>query len=286
MIRQVTSKLLRSNVRFSSEKSSRILTEIHPDEDEIAIVKMNAPPINAMSSKFLKDLQNTIINLENNEDIRALILTSANQGVFSAGLDITEMWRKDETHLRKFWTQLQDTWRALYSSKLATIAAINGTSPAGGCLLSISCDYRIMANNPKFQIGLNETKLGLVAPAWFVRPFEDCIGRRNSEKLLYLGALIKSNEALKIGLIDQEENIENVLPEATKMALNFLSVPDFARENTKIHITRKENLEKFDKTRENDVDLFVQMVSSEMVQNTLDFYMEMLKAKSSKKENA
>ena len=46
------------------------------------------------------------------------------------------------------------------------IAAINGAAPAGGCQIAMSCDYRIMAQHPKFNIGLNETKLGIVAPTW------------------------------------------------------------------------------------------------------------------------
>lgn len=43
---------------------------------------------------------------------------------------------------------------------------LQGVSPAGGCLLSLSCDYRVLANNPKYAIGLNETLLGIIAPFW------------------------------------------------------------------------------------------------------------------------
>lgn len=43
---------------------------------------------------------------------------------------------------------------------------LQGASPAGGCLLALSCDYRILADNPKYTIGLNETQLGIVAPFW------------------------------------------------------------------------------------------------------------------------
>ena len=57
-------------------------------------------------------------------------------------------------------------WIQLYSYKLPAAAAITGHSPAGGCLLSLCCDYRVM-QGPKFTIGLNETLLGIVAPFWF-----------------------------------------------------------------------------------------------------------------------
>ena len=59
-------------------------------------------------------------------------------------------------------------WLSLYTAPLPVIAAINGAAPAGGCLMAMSCDYRIMAQHPKFNIGLNETLLGIVAPTWFM----------------------------------------------------------------------------------------------------------------------
>lgn len=186
--------VLQNSIRFSS----KIIKEIHPENDEIAILKMNSPPVNPLSRPFLKDLHNAILECEQDEDIRGLILTSNKTGVFSAGLDITEMWRKPEDEVRAFWIQLQDTWRALYSTPLATCAAINGASPAGGCLLSISCDHRIMINHPKFTIGLNETKLGLVAPIWFAKCFQDLLGKRKAERYLYLGSLL--TRVLKISV--------------------------------------------------------------------------------------
>ena len=57
-------------------------------------------------------------------------------------------------------------WLSVYMCPIPTIAAINGASPAGGCQIAMSCDYRIMAKHPKIVIGLNETALGIVAPTW------------------------------------------------------------------------------------------------------------------------
>merc|ERR1712173_427462 len=242
MLRKV---LKPSFTSFSKRAASSIITDIHPDNDEIAIVKMNAPPINALSRPFLHELEQAIDKLEKDEDIRAMVLTANKPGIFSAGLDIFEMYGKDRESLGAFWTQLQNTWLKLYKSPLMTVAAINGTSPAGGCLLSISCDYRIMADHKKFQIGLNETKLGLVAPPWFAKPFVSCIGEREAEK-----------------------------------AEQFLEVPDFARIGTKQSITRKDTIEWFDTIRESDVKVFQDIVSNKKVQQALGMYVQMLKAKS------
>jgi 3,2-trans-enoyl-CoA isomerase len=267
----------------SKRAASQIITELHPENDEVAIVKMNAPPINALSRPFLAELEAAIDTLEKDEDVRAMVLTSQNPGIFSAGLDIFEMYGKDQESLGAFWTQLQDTWLKLYKSPLLTVAAINGTSPAGGCLLSISCDHRIMHDHKKFNIGLNETKLGLVAPPWFAKPFIDCIGHREAEKALYLGTLYPVDDALKVGLIDEKCALgENIIDVAVERAETYLEVPDFARIGTKQNITRKETIEWFDTIREADVKVFQAIVGQKKVQQALGMYVQMLKAKAKK----
>jgi len=272
-------KIARPIVRCASQ--SPIITSIHPENDEVAIVKMNAPPINALSRPFLADLEKAIDDLEKDEDVRAMILTANKPGIFSAGLDIFEMYGKDRESHGKFWTQLQDTWLKLYKTPLMTVAAINGTSPAGGCLMSISCDYRIMNDHKRFQIGLNETKLGLVAPPWFVKPFVSCVGEREAEKALYLGTLYSVADALRVGLIDESCAPDaNILDVALERAEQFLEVPDFARIGTKQNITRRETIEWFNTIREDDVKVFQDVVSDEKVQSALGMYVQMLKAKS------
>ena len=105
---------------------------------------------------------------------KACVVTSARPGVFSAGLDIMSMYGRTDDELREYWTYVQDMWLALYMAPIPMIAAVNGAAPAGGCLIAMSCDYRVMAQHPKFNIGLNETLLGIVAPTW-VR-FKDYLG--------------------------------------------------------------------------------------------------------------
>lgn len=116
--------------------------------------------------------------------------------VFSAGLDIMEMFKPDETRLREFWTTLQDVWLKLYGSSFPTAAAINGHSPAGGCLLSMCCEYRVML--PKFTIGLNETQLGIVAPSWFQATMKNILPPRTTEMALTLGTMFTTEEALNV----------------------------------------------------------------------------------------
>jgi 3,2-trans-enoyl-CoA isomerase len=92
-----------------------------------------------------------------------MILTSSLPSIFSAGLDLTELYKPDPSRLPKFWESFQQLYIDLYGSRLAIIAAMNGHAPAAGCMLALSSDYRIMS---KGKIGLNESKLGICAPPW------------------------------------------------------------------------------------------------------------------------
>ncbi|XP_060757088.1 arginine/serine-rich coiled-coil protein 2-like isoform X3 [Neoarius graeffei] len=155
----------------SSNRNSSSSSKINVDLDSstgIAVVKFQNPPVNSMSLDFLTEFSISLEKLELDKSCRGVIFTSAQPKVFSAGLDILEMYGKNPEHYAEFWKSVQDMWLKLYGYRKITIAAINGSSPAGGCLLSLSCDYRIMAADPHYRIGLNETQLGIVAPFWCV----------------------------------------------------------------------------------------------------------------------
>jgi 3,2-trans-enoyl-CoA isomerase len=111
-----------------------------------------------------------------------------------------------------------------YTSRLATVAAIEGASPAGGCLLAMCCDYRVMSVG-KPQIGLNETQLGIVAPTWFAETFVNTIGHREAEKMLGLGLQVDASKAKSIGLVDEAAPLEEVLPRAKSAIEKWIAIP-------------------------------------------------------------
>jgi len=259
-------------------RSSKIITQVHPTNPEISILRMNNPPVNALSKQFMADLQKSIQDCERDEKTRAVILTSNKPGVFCAGLDLKEIWRKSEEEIVAFWTQIQDTSRTLYGSQLLTVAAINGTSPAGGTLLAFSCDHRVMVDHPKFRIGLNETQLGLAAPEWFKVPYQNLLGNRRAEKYLYQGTLLSVADAHRDGLVDdvcRSPEPAKLLEITTKITEEYLGVPQFALIGTK-QVLRQDHLDHMDRTRERDLAYFVATSQDEGVQKSLDGYMAML----------
>ncbi|XP_034046655.1 enoyl-CoA delta isomerase 1, mitochondrial isoform X2 [Thalassophryne amazonica] len=221
----------------------------------VAVMRMQSPPVNSLSLDFLTQFSISLEKLEMDKSCRGLIITSSLPKVFSAGLDITEMYGKSPEHCGEFWRAVQEMWLKLYGSNMITIAAINGSSPAGGCLMALSCDYRIMVENPRYSIGLNETQLGIVAPFWFKDTILNTIGHRKTEMALELGQLYSPSEALNIGLVDQLVPEDQLLTTATQTMTKWLAIPEHARQLTK-SMMRKPTIDKLASNRDADIQYF------------------------------
>ncbi|XP_062295018.1 enoyl-CoA delta isomerase 1, mitochondrial-like [Scomber scombrus] len=242
----------------------------------VAVMRLQSPPVNSLSLDFLTEFCINLEKLEMDKSCRGLIITSSQPKVFSAGLDIMEMYGKSPESCGEFLRAVQEMWLKLYSSNMITIAAINGSCPAGGCLMSLTCDYRIMADNPCYSIGLNETQLGIVAPFWFKDTMVNTVGHRTTEMALELGLLYNPSEALKIGLVDKLVPEDQVLTTATQTMTKWLAIPDHARQITK-SMMRKPTIDKLRSNREADIQNLVSFITKDSIQKSLRVYLEMIK---------
>mmetsp|Transcript_11951 Transcript_11951/g.24261 ORF Transcript_11951/g.24261 Transcript_11951/m.24261 type:complete len:297 (+) Transcript_11951:94-984(+) len=251
----------------------------------IATVTLNRPPVNSLSLEMFQAISTAVRQVETDSSMQALVLQSAKPAVFSAGLDLMEMHNPDEQRLREFWSSFQQVYLDLYGSRLACVGAIEGSAPAAGCMLALSCDYRIFSSGSSSSkpptIGLNESRLGIVAPPFLARQFIDTIGRRQAELGLSLGTLYTPPEALQIGLVDQVVPMEQVRDTAQKVAAQFAQIPATARVASKMLI-RGPALQELKETREKDVDDFVRFITSKPAQKGLSAYLEMMAARKKK----
>jgi enoyl-CoA hydratase/carnithine racemase len=103
-------------------------------------------------------------------------------------------------------------------------AAIAGHAPAGGCVLALCCDYRIMASGG-FRIGLNETQVGLAAPEGVQQLLRRVVGRHRAERMLVAGELVDAERALALGLVDELVEIDNVANRARIWLEELLALP-------------------------------------------------------------
>ncbi|XP_070564051.1 enoyl-CoA delta isomerase 1, mitochondrial-like [Ptychodera flava] len=270
-----------SAIAISGQASRRSLStdlitvETEPDNKDIAILTMCRKPVNSMNGQMLTDMTLTLKELEKTS--RGVILTSTVRNVFAAGLDINELYKTTPERFGEFWSLFQDMWMTLYGTPLVTIAAINGHSPAGGCVLAMSCDYRIMARG-KYTIGLNEALLGFMAPSWVMNLMKLTIGNRESEKALSLGKLYGCDQALEVGLVDELCDPDEVLARAKAEMNKWLKIADEGRRLTK-SMLRKDTIDKLASTRRQNIDFMASIILQPSVQEVMGNYLQSLKKK-------
>ncbi|OQR92980.1 3,2-trans-enoyl-CoA isomerase, mitochondrial precursor [Achlya hypogyna] len=250
-------------------------------KDNYAIVRLSRAPVNSLNMELLQAIDEAVQSLEQDKNIKGMILSSTNPKIFSAGLDITEMYQPKTKRLREFWRAFQNTYLRLYTTPLATVAAIEGHSPAGGCLLAMCCDSRVMSLGGPL-IGLNETKLGIVAPFWMRDVMVNTIGHRETEKMLGLGLQVNALRGKEIGLIDEAVPVEQVHSVAEKLLLEWLSIPSSARKLTKA-MMRDETAQKLRSRLDEDRSNFVDFCETDKVQSALAGYLAALKKKAEAK---
>jgi len=254
---------------------------VEHSENGYSTLKLNRKPVNSFNLEFMNEILEVIDNVEKMPESRGLIITSAHK-VFSAGLDLTELYNPEQDKSRQerlntFWSTFQELSLRLYQTPLITIAAINGAAPAGGCALSLNCDYRMMADG-KFTIGLNETQVGLAAPFWLCQLFISVVGHRNAEKYLTLGTLLKPQDALKVGMIDEVVPAEELMSSAAKEMEKWLKIPELGRVKTK-ELLRREYVNDFVRLRGDDLKGFTGLVNNPLLQKTLGNYFKALQKK-------
>lgn len=269
------------SARFSVSSPVTGNVSVVTDDKGIATVSMDKGPVNSLNTELIQDLTSAISTTAGTA--KGIVLTSSMPTVFCAGLEITEMYKPDPAKLQIFWGSLQDLWIELYSCKIPTAAAIIGHSPAGGCLLSMCCDYRSMVG-PKYTIGLNETQLGIVAPFWFKDTMVNTIGQRQTELALMMGTLFTSEQALKIGMVDQVvDTREECLGSALKIVSQLAKIPSEARHVSKM-LMRQPTLDKLANNKQADIDYFVKFITQPVIQKPMGMYLDALKAKAAAKK--
>ncbi|XP_017060986.1 enoyl-CoA delta isomerase 1, mitochondrial isoform X2 [Drosophila ficusphila] len=166
---------------LATAENSKLTTIEVDDKSGIATLSMNLPPVNTLTMDLMHDLIDSINQIESNKS-RGLILTSSNDKVFSAGLDLNELLNPEVDRLRLFWTRFQDLWLALHLCGIPTAAAINGHAPAAGCVLATACEYRVML--PNLFIGIHATRFSFVISKWMMNSYQSVLPRRIVERAL------------------------------------------------------------------------------------------------------
>lgn len=186
----------------------------------LATITFNNPKaLNALTVDTFHGLDALLGKLEQDTDVRVVILTGAGEKAFIAGGDIGHLGTLDVDGAREFALLAQAVIDKLESFPKPVIAAINGYALGGGCELAMGCDLRIAADSAKF--GQPEVKLGIIPGFAGTQRLARLVGKGKAKELVFTGEMIDADEACRIGLVNRVVAKDQLLDEARALAMKM-----------------------------------------------------------------
>tara|TARA_B100000780_G_scaffold278707_1_gene253267 strand:- start:1830 stop:2600 length:771 start_codon:yes stop_codon:yes gene_type:complete len=191
-------------------------------EERIAILKLNRPKaLNALNREMIKELNEAIEWLDENKDVRVVIITGQGEKSFVAGADISEFMNFNKDQGRRLSLDGHNLlFNKIASSKKPYIAAINGFALGGGLELAMACHVRIGSSSAR--MGLPESSLGVIPGYGGTQRLIQLIGKGRALEMMFSAKMIDSETAEKYGFLNSVCGPESLMEEAIKMAKSFI----------------------------------------------------------------
>ncbi len=242
------------------------------EHGDVLELRLARPPANALSPELIAAL---LENLRSTfSDGTGAVVLSGAPGMFSAGLDVPHLLTLDRDAIHSAWSDFYRLMATLATSPVPVAAAITGHSPAGGAVMTLFCDYRVMAAGD-FKIGLNEVQVGIPLPRMIHRALKRVVGQRQSERMAMGGLMLGADEALRIGLVDELVDPAEVIARAVDWAQGILGLPSNAMSSTRA-FARAELGELFELAGEEEIEDVVEVWFSAETQAALRALVERL----------
>ncbi len=206
-------------------------------KDHLAIITLNRGKANSLNREMVTELSDMLTNIENDSTIGGVMITGR-EHFFSAGLDLIELYDYNEEEAKSFWHLFLNFTAKITAFKKPMVAAINGHSPAGGCVIALACDARVMAEG-KYIIGLNEVPVGIIIPNCIFNLYSFWLGKANATRSLLEGKLFNPEEALAIGLVDELVKSESILTAAERRVRKYMAFEKTTWSQSKVNIRRE-----------------------------------------------
>src|SRR3954462_14309565 len=167
---------------------------------DAAWITLNRPAVrNALSLDVNTRLQEIAVELEPDDDVRAIVITGAGEHAFCAGADLRERRGVPAGESGPYINPISGAINSWGELRKPTIAAMNGSAFGGGLELALACDFRVLVDGA--EVGLTEVRLGIMPGAGGTQRLPRIVGEARAKEMILLGRRVPIAKALAIGLV-------------------------------------------------------------------------------------
>ncbi|MDZ7578269.1 MAG: enoyl-CoA hydratase/isomerase family protein [Candidatus Nanopelagicales bacterium] len=188
----------------------------------VAVIRMRAGRANAMSAEMLSLMSDAVEEVRAS-DAEAAVFTGDGR-FFSAGLALPDLIDLDRADMASFMRSVDAGMKDILTLPIPTIAAIDGPAIAGGCVLALMCDLRVMSSSARW-IGLTEVRLSIGLPAMVVEALRFRVPASSLTPIALVGELWSPDDALGLGLVDEVTEPSGVVDRAIARAGSLAGSP-------------------------------------------------------------
>ncbi len=170
-------------------------------EGSLARLRLDKGRGNAIDDALVADLRRAADELAADDSVRGVLLASAHPKLFCPGLDLVTLLGHDRPAMKAFMSAFVDAVWALYGLRQPMVAAVSGAAVAGGCVLALTADYRVLRRGA--PIGLNEVKVGVPLPWSVTALLRASVPPTALTRIALLGRNFTDEEAVAVGLVDE-----------------------------------------------------------------------------------
>jgi enoyl-CoA hydratase len=201
------------------------------DRDDVVVLRIEHGRVGALDVELLDALTGAVTTSD-----RALVITGSGSS-FCAGVDLRRVLDGGRSYTEELLAALSRTFRAVFDHPRPTVAAVNGHAIAGGCVLALACDLRLMAGG---RTGLTELAVGVPFPTAALEVVRHALGPRAGQVLL--GAqLVDRERALALGMVDELVEPGELMPRAVTLAAELAARSPEAHRLAKVQLHRPAN---------------------------------------------
>lgn len=210
-------------------------------ENHVAVITINRPPLNPLNTTVFEEMSSLMSELDQNSEVKAVIITGSGEKAFVAGADIHQMMNLSQIGMMEMNNISRAVFTQIENLSKPVIAAINGLALGGGLELALACDFRISSENSKFAFP--EVGLGIIPGGGGTQRLQRIVGQGIAKELLYFGEMFDAAKAEKINLVNKVVSADQVLNTAKEWANKLVKKPVVALRMLKVAVNTGANVD-------------------------------------------